>query len=459
MVPNRAALLKAIMKYLHSEEVEKLYDGGLSIFRGLHTSVKRLLNPPLPTQKTFLAEISPPTQFSSYDTPVKHFPVPPNPVRTKFNFTAPPTLSSTQNTMNMKPLISFEEDLGESPSYNITNPFSISNFQNTQKNEPSRFAANCFDPFNLEDLGGGNTESSFKLQNLKIREFKISGTIGSAGQKDRINYTSLAYQIDNGMKQGFSETDIKSAIIKAISPGSALRSYFEGRRDLNLKQMMKFLRNHFKEKNATSLFTDLANAVQDLNESAQDFVIRLMSLRQKILAVSMEEDEFPYDERLVKQRFVYAVGTGLRNENVRQGMKSILNMSSSDEDILQKLNDLMSEEQEHVNKVKKRVDVIKVDASVVKDPPDQTQNILKQINELRTQLDKLVQSAPSSLINNGTTGSAGGNTQRTGVFYRTEYRRCQDCVSVGNFGRCVHCFRCGSETHRVADCPVPGTKN
>ena len=49
------------------------------------------------------------------------------------------------------------------------------------------------------------------------------------------------------------------------------------------------LRSHFKETNASSLFTELSNSKQLPSESAQEFFERLMSLQQKILFISKED--------------------------------------------------------------------------------------------------------------------------------------------------------------------------
>ena len=63
----------------------------------------------------------------------------------------------------------------------------------------------------------------------KLKDFKISGTIGGPGEKDKLSYSSLSYQIQSGIAMGFSSQDICSGVIKAISPSSNLRSYLENR--------------------------------------------------------------------------------------------------------------------------------------------------------------------------------------------------------------------------------------
>ena len=60
--------------------------------------------------------------------------------------------------------------------------------------------------------------SFYNLQQLK--DFKINGSIGGPGDRDKLLYTSLAYQIQNGQTAGFSEAEICAGVIKAIAPGS-----------------------------------------------------------------------------------------------------------------------------------------------------------------------------------------------------------------------------------------------
>ena len=74
--------------------------------------------------------------------------------------------------------------------------------------------------------------------------------------------------------------------------------------------MSKVLRYHFGEPNATALFNELGNPKQMPTETAQEFVIRIMSLRQKVLFVS-NEDKCGYNTSLIQGR--------LRNDNVRSG--------------------------------------------------------------------------------------------------------------------------------------------
>ena len=53
-----------------------------------------------------------------------------------------------------------------------------------------------------------NNNDMFCLQ--KLKDFKISDGIGRSGEKDKFSYTSLAYQIQNGRKNGYMIRNLSS---------------------------------------------------------------------------------------------------------------------------------------------------------------------------------------------------------------------------------------------------------
>lgn len=93
-----------------------------------------------------------------------------------------------------------------------------------------------------------------KVRKMFMKELKISGRIGDLANKDCISYTSLCYQIRSAKGQGYSDKEIIGAVIKAINPSLELRTYLEGRTNLTFESLMKTLRAHYKEQDATSLF-------------------------------------------------------------------------------------------------------------------------------------------------------------------------------------------------------------
>ena len=70
---------------------------------------------------------------------------------------------------------------------------------------------------------------------IKFKEYKINGKIDAPGQKDRLTFSRLIFQINYGLKKGDGEHEICDAVIKSIAPDLALRTYLEGKDNLNLK--------------------------------------------------------------------------------------------------------------------------------------------------------------------------------------------------------------------------------
>ena len=154
---------------------------------------------------------------------------------------------------------------------------------------------------------------------------------------------------------GYSEEMICSSVIKAITPGSYLRTtYLESKHLLTLSSLIEVMRSHFREKDSTSIFSELSNVVQAANESCLDFIIRAMCLREKVISLSVEEG-CAYDSHLENQRFSHTILTGLRNNNIRNELRIFLkNKHFADEELLKVVTEAVANETEHSEKTEKR---------------------------------------------------------------------------------------------------------
>lgn len=65
----------------------------------------------------------------------------------------------------------------------------------------------------------------------------------------------------------YSEVDIIDGVIKAVVPSSSLRSYLDGRPDINLATIRSIRRGHYAEKNATELYSEIASVTQNQKET------------------------------------------------------------------------------------------------------------------------------------------------------------------------------------------------
>lgn len=310
-----------------------------------------------------------------------------------------------------------------------------------------------------------------KLQNLLMKSFKISGKIGG---KDSLTYSSVIFQIENGVKKGYSEINIIDAVIKSISHESIqLRQYLEGKTKLNLATLSEVLRFHFNEKDATSLFTQLSTSKQNSGESPNDFVLRMMNLRQKIIFVSQKE-KANYDENLVHQRFLHAVATGLKNNNIRTELREVLkNPKTTDQELLNRLTIAVADETEHQEKFgqTKKLSlpqVNSVEGQSERGPEKKKVVLFDELELIKAQLNEvtqLFQKDKASKSQNQSTASSSqqqsnprrqSQAQRSGSSHpRANWdggpNRCDRCIE-DNEENCDHCFFCYSSEHLQAGC-------
>ena len=204
----------------------------------------------------------------------------------------------------------------------------------------------------VNQIGVGNLEKEKQsIDILKLKDFKINGTIGGPEKKDSLNYSSLLYQINNVKKMGYSDPVICAAVLRAISPGNNLRTYLESKHDLSVDFLLEVMRSHFHEKDSSTVFAELGNSVQGLNEYCLEFVVRMLVLRQKVLDLG-EREGCPYDEKLVQTRFLRTLEVGIRNDNIRGELRSIFsNVKISDGVLMKSVTDAVDHETERSTKL------------------------------------------------------------------------------------------------------------
>ena len=70
-------------------------------------------------------------------------------------------------------------------------------------------------------VGFGGEESAFH------KDFKISGVIGEAGQKDKLSYGALLKFIEEEKNKGYSYKEIVNAAIKAVALGFYIQNVLD----------------------------------------------------------------------------------------------------------------------------------------------------------------------------------------------------------------------------------------
>ena len=81
-------------------------------------------------------------------------------------------------------------------------------------------------------------------------------------------------------------------------------------RELSLDSLLEILSSTFKEKDSGSLLIELGNAVQNVSESCVDYIVRLMSMRDRILSLSRDEQS-PFEESVLTVKFFHTLFTGM----------------------------------------------------------------------------------------------------------------------------------------------------
>ena len=324
-----------------------------------------------------------------------------------------------------------------------------------------------------QEAQGAETKVNVDVSKVLRREFKIHGVFAGDNFKDGLSFVSLARQIESGIKAGYKETEIVEAVIRAVSPSLKLRSYLEMIRDLSLSRERQIMKAHFKQKSA-ELYQELSVLHQEASESPQDFLERALNLKQQIIFVSNATGgSIKYEPSLVQALFLHVLETELQDEAVRAKSRPLLEVASvTDEQLMEKVNRIMSAEVEHQNKmgVAGRKGGRVNQGQTVSPSSNQTQpssgpalqgessksqqkepkpnTLVTALEAVQSNLASLKESfdrVSAPVERNPTQHYASGNRSQ---FQR---RQCSSCMAAG-IDNCDHCFKCGSTDHFAQGC-------
>jgi hypothetical protein len=279
------------------------------------------------------------------------------------------------------------------------------------------------------------------LKRVLRKDWKLKGSIGLPGEKDKLTFSGLAYQINQAEKKRYEDPEICEEVIKCVTD-DVLRSLLEGKADLTLPKLRKLLRSHFKEKDPTTLFTQLSRGVQTTSEDATYFVKRMIVLRSKILFARKEVDSrVNYTEDLVGEQFIRTITTGLRNDNIRNEVKHLLSQNLEEEDFLEKLTQAESDETERHDRLGEDGAVV---ALVSSDNPV-VEALVRKVDALTDVCERNnadIVALKAELLDDNNTKSNDAARFR---------KRCIPCEE-NNIKFCRHCWACGSGKHIRTNC-------
>lgn len=301
---------------------------------------------------------------------------------------------------------------------------------------------------------------------LPRREFKLhGGQISDVGSD--MSYSSLCKQIDEGLQEGFSEPEVMRTVLKITKPGT-FRDMLTSKDDLTVDGLKRFLRSHIRDKNATELFQELSNARQQDRESPQQFLYRVMGLKQRVLFESQQPGAgFNYDRKLVQGTFLHTLYQGLneRNSHVRHDLKPFLSDTQvSDDFLLEQITKSTSEEEGRLKRLSTAAKSKPVTVSAAQNDSNEQTNQTKvdselqanrqAINELTAQVSSLTKHLAQIVKPSESMTAASPKappTTRPQPPATPTRGRCNDCVQNGKV-TCPHCFSCGQAGHRAIGC-------
>lgn len=292
-------------------------------------------------------------------------------------------------------------------------------------------------------------------------EFKVQG--GQVGDHmSDISYNSVCRQIEEGLKENFTESEIVRGVLKIIKAGS-FKDMLVNKDDMTVAGLKGFLQSHLGERSSTELFQELICAKQRENETTQQFLYRIIGLKQRVLFESKKTDsEIKYTPETVQGVFLHTVyqGIGHKDNDIRRELKPLLaNQSVTDEMILKHAMRVTSEESERHRRLGSTprakqfsAHVAHVDEGKVKltkrEVADQksTADTVKQLEEKIDALTRVVDSLAEKMKKESSSSTARPAAPKTERLYA-----CSTCSQVGS-KNCNHCFSCGKEGHRAIGC-------
>lgn len=305
------------------------------------------------------------------------------------------------------------------------------------------------------------------LSYLHRREFKIQG--GQIGdQASDISYNSVCRQIEEGYKEQFSDAEIVRAVLRVIKPGN-FKDMLMNKDELTVGELKDFLHSHLGEQNNTELFQELMCTKQKDNETPQQFLYRVIGLKQKILLASKHVDtDVKYNASTVQDVFLHTVyqGLGHKHSDIRRELKPLLaDPTVTDEAILKHLTRVMSDESERQRRLGTIVSRQRSAAansaptelnaaqggSLKEDTPvkKQTDKKADMIQQLVDKVEKLTSVVEQ--LQSQKTEQVYQYTKNKVSYQRQKQRGCATCLAEDRRD-CPHCFYCGEEGHRAVGC-------
>ena len=345
------------------------------------------------------------------------------------------------------------------------------------------------------DTGGGTSHTHTATGNgidgsrvvmARLKDFKIKGGVVGL-EKDSLDYVSLSYQITEGKKLGHSMQEIRAGVVDAMK--GELRKYFEGNASMSDEDFLGILHSKYEVSNAITIFNEMTNAAQEPKETASKFTMRLMNMRDLIIALGREgNEEIPVDEVIARKAFFHTLTIGYHKDTVRLHLHNYLKTEPCDRKLLEEVRKVVTLEKEHEKKLRGgsgvnaqvssvdvgREDKILLALTKINSKLDKIDEMDKKLEELEKYTKREIEALKNQVMAGGAAGAGGvagggnagtaplnnilrhhndnNNNNNNNNRNRVRFVKCENCTRTNAF--CIHCTKCGEEGHKRFQCPL-----
>lgn len=303
------------------------------------------------------------------------------------------------------------------------------------------------------------------LAYIHRREFKVQG--GQIGDHTSdISYNSVCRQIEEGLKDNFTDSEIIRGVLRIIKPGD-FKDMLINKEDMTVTELKGFLQSHLGERNSTELFQELMCTKQKEHETPQQFLYRVIGLKQRILFESKQSGtDIRYSPDTVQGVFLHTVyqGIGHKHNDIRRELKPFLSDHRvTDETILKHVMRVTSDESERQRRLGSAQRSKQATAHSVQVERESVQHLSAKTEtaEHKTKADEVQKLAEKIDVLTKLVDSLAEKVERKQMYSpphskpqivkRENRYGCPRCVQ-GGLQDCKHCFSCGEQGHRAVGC-------